>query len=46
MVDYFMKVTNIIQNKSFQFAVRIVRLHQRLSIEKKEWVLSHQILKS
>ena len=46
MVDYFMKVTNIIQNKSFQFAVRIVRLHQRLIIEKKEWVLSHQILKS
>ncbi len=41
-----MKETNIIQSKSFQFAVRIVRLHQRLNIEKKEWVLSHQILKS
>jgi four helix bundle protein len=46
MVNYFMKETNIIQSKSFQFAVRIVRLHQRLNIEKKEWVLSHQILKS
>ena len=37
---------NIIQNKSFAFAVRIVRLYQFLQEEKREFVLSKQILRS
>jgi four helix bundle protein len=37
---------NIIKDKSFNFAVRIVGLYQFLKDEKKEYVLSKQILKS
>jgi four helix bundle protein len=37
---------NIIRDKSFKFAVRIVGLYQYLKDEKKEYVLSKQILKS
>jgi four helix bundle protein len=37
---------NIILDKSFKFAVRIVKLYQYLCNEKKEYVLSKQILKS
>jgi four helix bundle protein len=36
---------NIIRNKSFDFAVRIVRLNQYLCISKKELVLSKQLLR-
>lgn len=41
-----MKKDNIIQNKSFAFAVRIVNLYKYLSTEKKEFVLSKQLLRS
>ena len=37
---------NIIKNKSFDFAVRIVKLNQYLCINKKEFVLSKQLLRS
>ena len=37
---------NLIENKSFDFAVRIVNLHKHLSAEKKEFVLSKQLLRS
>jgi len=37
---------NIIKNKSFDFAVRIIGLYKYLKDEKKEYVLSKQILKS
>ena len=37
---------NLIQEKSFAFAVRIIRLSQYLASEKKEYVISKQILKS
>jgi len=37
---------NIILDKSFKFAIRIVRLYQYLYNEKREFVLSKQILKS
>lgn len=37
---------NIIKNKSFQFAIRIVNLYKYLSTEKKEFVLSKQLLRS
>ena len=37
---------NIIENKSFDFSVRIVRLYQYLTSEKKEFVLSKQLLRS
>lgn len=41
-----MKEDNVIVTKSKQFAVRIVRLYQYLSGDKKEFVLSKQVLKS
>jgi four helix bundle protein len=37
---------NIIQEKSYKFAIRIVKLYQYLVNEKKEYVLSRQVLKS
>jgi four helix bundle protein len=40
-----MKGENIIQEKSFAFAIRIVRLYQYLCEDKKEFVLSKQILR-
>jgi four helix bundle protein len=39
------KTENIIQVKSYAFAVRIVRLYQHLAKTKKEFVLSKQILR-
>ena len=41
-----MKTENVVQTKSYAFAVRIVRLYQHLSSNKKEFVLSKQILRS
>ncbi|MGB2867979.1 MAG: four helix bundle protein [Bacteroidota bacterium] len=40
------KRENVVRDKSFVFAVRIVYLFKRLSGEKREFVLSRQILKS
>lgn len=37
---------NVIVTKSFDFAVRIVKLYQYLSDTKKEYVLSKQLLRS
>lgn len=37
---------NIIKDKSFDFAIRIVKLSQYLSIKKKEFTLSKQLLRS
>ena len=37
---------NIIKDKNFDFAIRIVKLYQYLSAEKKEFVLSKQLLRS
>ncbi|MBX2930915.1 MAG: four helix bundle protein [Chitinophagaceae bacterium] len=37
---------NVVKNKSFGFAVRIVRLYQYLCEQKKEFVLSKQLLRS
>jgi four helix bundle protein len=37
---------NIIQDKSYQFAVRIVKLYKYLCDEKKEYFLSKQLLRS
>ena len=41
-----MKGDNIIQIKSFAFAVRIVEVYKLLINEKKEYVLSKQMLRS
>jgi len=41
-----MKKDNVIQIKSYNFAVRIVKLYKHLSQEKKEFVLSKQLLRS
>ena len=37
---------NIIEEKSFQFAIRIVKLSQYLRSSKREFVLSKQVLRS
>ncbi len=37
---------NIIKDKSFEFAIRVVNLYKHLSTEKKEFILSKQLLKS
>lgn len=39
-------MTNSIQEKSFRFAVRIVKLCRYLQTEKKEYILSKQLLRS
>jgi four helix bundle protein len=41
-----MKKDNIIQKKSFAFAIRIVNVYKYLISEKKEFVLSKQLLRS
>ncbi|MCK9338187.1 MAG: four helix bundle protein [Arcobacteraceae bacterium] len=40
-----MKEENIILNKSFDFAIRIVKLYKYLSNDKKEFILSKQLLR-
>ncbi|MDR2473446.1 MAG: four helix bundle protein [Tannerella sp.] len=40
-----MKTKNIIQEKSFAFAIRIVKLYQFLCEEKREFLLSKQLLR-
>ena len=37
---------NIVQEKSYQFAIRIVKLYKYLCEDKKEFVLSKQLLRS
>ncbi|MGI0480564.1 four helix bundle protein [Geminocystis sp. CENA526] len=37
---------NIIKEKSFNFALRVIKLHKYLINEKKEFVLSKQLLRS
>lgn len=39
-------MSNIVKDKSFAFAVRVVKLYQFLVSEKKEYVLSKQLLRS
>ena len=41
-----MGADNVVQDKSYAFAVRVVRLYQHLTSEKKERVLSRQLLRS
>ena len=37
---------NVVKEKSFSFAIRIVKLYQFLASDKKEYVLSKQLLRS
>lgn len=37
---------NVLKDKSFSFAIRIVKLYKYLVIDKKEFVLSKQLLRS
>jgi len=41
-----MKTENVIQEKSYAFALRIVKLYKYLCDEKKEYTLSKQVLRS
>lgn len=41
-----MKSNNVIQEKSFAFAIRIVNMYKHFISEKKEFVLSKQLLRS
>lgn len=40
------KMENVIAKKSYSFAIRVVKLYKLLSQEKKEFVLSKQMLRS
>jgi len=37
---------NVVKTKSFLFAIRVVKLYQYLCLDKKEFVLSKQLLRS
>lgn len=37
---------NVLKNKSFLFAIRIVNMYKFLAVDKKEFVLSKQLLRS
>ena len=39
-------MNNIVESKSFNFAIRIINLYKYLTGEKKEYVLSKQLLRS
>lgn len=41
-----MKSDNVVQIKSYDFALRIIKVYKHLSQEKKEFVLSKQLLRS
>jgi len=40
------KKENVLLKKSFAFAIRVVKLYQYLASDKKEYVLSKQLLRS
>ena len=44
--DNIMKKDNILQEKSYAFALRIIKAYQYLCAEKKEFVLSKQLLRA
>ncbi len=41
-----MKTENVVQIKSYAFAIRVIKLYRYLSEKKKEYVLSKQVLRS
>lgn len=41
-----MKKENVVMSKSYTFALRIIKLYKYLAAEKKEYVLSKQLLRS
>lgn len=41
-----MKNENIIHDKSYAFALRVIKLYKYLTVERKEFVLSKQVLRS
>ncbi len=41
-----MKDNNVVKTKSYDFALRIIKLYQYIVVEKKEYTLSKQILRS
>ncbi|MFN3753535.1 four helix bundle protein [Flavobacterium sp.] len=41
-----MKSENVVQTKSYDFALKIIKVYKYLSQEKKEFVLSKQLLRS
>ena len=41
-----MKKDNVVQDKSYAFSVRIVEVYKQLCTEKKEFILSKQLLRS
>ena len=41
-----MKKESVVMNKSYAFALRVVKLYKYITIEKKEYVLSKQLLRS
>ncbi|MFN7748536.1 MAG: four helix bundle protein [Cyclobacteriaceae bacterium] len=44
--DYTLKQDNIVREKSFEFAIRVVKLSKGLAEERKEFIMSKQLLRS
>jgi len=40
------KTKSLVNDKAYAFSIRIVKLYQYLVVEKKEWVLAKQLLRS
>ena len=41
-----MKEDNIIRNKSYNFSLKIIKIYQELTLEKREFILSKQLIRS
>lgn len=39
-------VENVLRNKSYEFSIKVVKLYQHLSQQKKEFILSKQLVRS
>ena len=39
-------MSNVIKDKSFRFAVKVVKIYKKVTVEQKEYVLSKQFLRS
>jgi four helix bundle protein len=41
-----MKEDNVVRNKSYNFSLKIIKIYQELTIEKREFILSKQLIRS
>lgn len=41
-----MKEDNVVRNKSYNFSLKIIKIYQELTLEKREFILSKQLIRS